>query len=228
MLLSKIFARNNYRAILDPLQDHEFSVHVSSSTARFIVNSRHKGNGKTRVARAWREASGQQIEVDPTIYEGLIVEKSNANATHDGRILEGPIGPDGMVPGKVYQMLIDNSSGSDVVDLRVTFHGDSIPLVYIKKRPITSRFSNDNTGVEIVESNTVFDESEQKTLLRFAHLAGLDFGEADVLRDNRSGLIWVVDSTNGPSGPPNGLSPSSKKLAVERLSAAFDRMLSSA
>lgn len=228
MLLAKIFAYNGYRVVLDPHEAHDFSVKVPSEQAILTVNRRHRDNLKTTVARQWREASGQELDVDPRNHPGLIVEKSDANATHDGRIVRGPLREAEIIQGKVYQRLIDNTAGDEVVDLRVTFHGNSVPIVYKKRRPVSSRFSNTNSGVEIAEPAAVFSDAELSKLLRFAELAGLDFGEADVLRDNESGMIWVVDSTQGPAGPPNGLSDRDKREAVERLSAAFDRMLENA
>ncbi len=225
MLLARIFAQNGYRTVLHRAEPHAFSVHMPSNTAEFVVNGRHVDNQKARVARLWQKASGRALEVDPTAHEGPMVEKSDDNATHDGRVLHGPVTAAEIAPGKVYQRLIDNSRGDEVVDLRVAFHGPEIPLVYVKRRPISSRFSNDNSGVEIAETDALFDAAEQRTLLDFAGRAGLDFGEADVLRDRRTGEIWVVDSTNGPAGPPNGLPHAEKRRAVRRLAAAFDRML---
>lgn len=225
MILAKIFTRNKYRAILDPRFRHDFSIGIPSNTAKFVVNLHHKSNLKTTVSRAWQEASGQNLKVDPTAYRGQIVEKSNANATHDGRILNGPIQQDQIDPDKVYQRLIDNSEADEVIDLRIAFHGTSIPLVYEKRRPIEIRFSNKNSAVRILEAASVFNATEQYTLLRFANLAGLDFGEADVLRDKQTGEIWVVDSTNGPAGPPNGLSRQDARRAIDILAKAFDDML---
>ena len=228
MLLGKIFAYNGYKIILNSNERHDFSIKLPSNQSKFVVNLRHSGNQKVLVSRIWREVSGRDLEIDATKYNGLIVEKSNANATHDGRVIQGPLSGSQLVKGKVYQRLIDNTEGNEVIDLRVTFHGNKIPLVYRKRRPISSRFSNTNSGVDIVEPSSCFSGSELSMLLRFAEIAGLDFGEADVLRDNESGLIWLVDSTQGPAGPPNGLIQAAALDALRRLSTAFDQMLENA
>ncbi len=225
MLLSKIFAQNGYRAVSNFQANHECSIDLWSRKSNFTVNYRHVDNSKSLVARQWQEASGQKLEVDPTAYEGRMVEKSNQNATHDGRIIDGPISGKKVREGSVYQVLIDNTDGNEVLDLRIAFHGHRIPLVYLKRRAINNRFSNDNTSVEIEEADSLFSLQEQKTLISFAHMAGLDFGEADVLRDRVTGKIWIVDSTDGPAGPPNGLKPLQARRAVRKLSAAFEMML---
>ena len=228
MLLSRIFAQNGYRAVSDFRAYHECSVALWSRTSPFVVNARHVDNTKRLVARQWKEASGRNVEVNPTVYTGRMVEKSDRNATHDGRVLDGPIAADEVKQDRVYQVLIDNTDGEHVLDLRVTFHGDRIPLVYLKRRPTSTRFSNENSSVEIAETGSLFSVEEQRTLLRFARNAGLDYGEADVLRDKTTGEIWVVDSTESPAGPPNGLKPAGAREAVRRLSAAFDQMLEEA
>ena len=225
MVLARIFAHNGYRAVLHPHERHEFSIKEPTDQARFVVNARHQNNLKTTVARQWREVSGQELEVDPREFEGRLVEKSDANATHDGRVVYGPLSEDQILPGKVYQRLIDNTLGNEIVDLRPTFVGNTIPVVFRKRRPRGSRFYAVGSDVEIVETSSVFSEEEQSLLLRFAELAGLDFGEADVLRDNESGLIWVVDSTQGAAGPASRLGPVDRLRALGMLAAAFERML---
>lgn len=228
MLLGKIFAANGYRVVSDSRERHQFSVKQQSGMTRFNVNGRHKNNLKKTVAQQWYQAIGREVEVDPRQHHGPMVEKSDVNATHDGRIVLGPLSASEINEKKVYQRLVDNASGEEIIDLRVTFHGSELPLVYEKRRPKSTRFSNTNSSVRIVEPSAVFSDAEISELLTFADLAGLDFGEADVLRDNASGLIWVVDSTQGPAGPPNGLPPADGLVAVRRLAAAFDRMLEAA
>jgi len=228
LMLTKIFAQNRYRAVLAPQCRHDASVHLPTSTGCLIVNARDEDNAKTRVARAWQRVSGLRLKVDPTRHRGPMVEKSEANFTHDGRVLEGPLSAADVVPGKSYQKLIDNSAGCEVIDLRTPFVDSRIPFVYVKRRPLSDRFSNTNTMVTLRETEEIFSVEEQSTLVRMAEWMGLDFGEADVLRDKASGTIWVVDVTNGPAGPPNGLAPTDAREALRRLAQAYDAMLEQA
>ena len=50
----------------------------------------------------------------------------------------------------------------------------------------------------------------------------MDYGEVDVLRDSTDGRIFIVDANNQPSGPPSPISDDEGKVAVMRLSQAFE------
>ena len=56
-----------------------------------LVNFGCQDVSKTTVAEAFARAAGYTLRVDPTTYEGRMVEKSELNAAHDGRVLEGPL-----------------------------------------------------------------------------------------------------------------------------------------
>ena len=223
--LTKVLAVNRYRLVVDPQATHDVSVQAPSPSGRPVINGRHQDNKKSRVAAAWEAVAGYPIATDPTVYEGRMVAKSEANATHDGRVVEGPIRPDEVEDGLVYQALVDNADGDEVVDLRVTLYGGRVPLAYVKRRPLGDRFSNKNTAVALADPAGLFSVDELAALGQFAGAVGLDYGEADVLRDNVSGRIYVVDATNGPAGPPNGLPLGAARTAVTTLAVAFDDLI---
>lgn len=216
MLLGRIFARNNYWLVQGGAHDAA----IKMESTKPVINGRHVDNSKIRVARIWEKIC-QPMAVDPRNYVGQFVEKSDANALHDGRVVEGPLEP---VLGKVYHKLIDNTDGNEVVDLRVHISGKKIPFMYEKRRPISSRFANSNSSVHLCNPTDYFTKGELNLILNFANLMGLDFGEADVLRD-KDGSIWVVDSTNGPAGPPVDASLKDAKKAVELAATAFDETI---
>lgn len=228
LLLGKLMAVSGYRPVFTADHRHDFSIHLPARSGQPVFNERHIGNGKARVAEAWRQACGYSPAVDPTTFAGPMVEKSEANATHDGRVVHGPLSAAAVHPARVYQRLLDNTDGDEVIDIRVPFYRGKIPLVYLKRRPLRDRFSNTNTSVSIADPATMFSPEELNAIERFAWLAGLDYGEADVLRNKDDGLIYVVDSTNGPAGPPNGLSPEDARHAVQTLAAVFQAAVESA
>jgi len=193
---------------------------------RKIINIRSLDISKRAVARAFAEVFGYAIEVDPTRYCGRLVEKSNHNAVHDGHERQGPLAADTIRANCVYQKAIENISGNNglVLDYRVAVLGDQIPLVYLKYRPLESRFSNTNSLVKLEKPDAVFSHSELDKMLLLAARMGVDYGEFDVLRD-KDGRIYVVDINNTPNGPPNGLPEMEGKLALERLAKSFDRLL---
>jgi len=191
-----------------------------------IINATSVDISKQAVGEAFANVFGYALEVDPTQYHGQIVEKSNKNATHDGRVIEGPIPQEDVRAGCVYQNAIDNTSDKDglVIDYRVPIHGDQIPLVYLKYRPTETRFSNKNIFVILEEPSAMFSTAESDKLLCMARKMGIDYGEFDVLRD-KDGRIYVVDVNNTPWGPPNGLPEFETKIALKRLVKSFDRLL---
>ncbi len=192
-----------------------------------VVNASSVDVSKRHVQDAFREVFGYDVAVDPTSHHGPIVEKSDKNAQHDGRVLKGPISEHEMKPEAVYQRLIDNSAVDEgfVIDHRVPIQDDDIPLVYLKHRPLDTRFDNANSFVEVVEPSDVFSSDEMEKLVRMARTLGIDYGEFDVLRDRTDGRIYVVDAANTPAGPPNGLPPDSARFAMDRMAQNFDVFL---
>ena len=80
------------------------------------VNFNCRDVSKSTVAAAFGRVSGYDLAVDPETYHGRIVDKSEINAAHDGRIVDGPIQ---RVNGRSYQKLIDNEIEDGLVeDLR--------------------------------------------------------------------------------------------------------------
>jgi hypothetical protein len=63
-----------------------------------LINFGCNDISKTRVAAAFEIASGDSLSVDPLTFRGRMVEKSEANAAHDGRVIEGPM--DEAVPAR--------------------------------------------------------------------------------------------------------------------------------
>lgn len=190
-----------------------------------VINARLADISKHAVARAFADVFGYGLEVDPTEYRGRIVEKSNRNAAHDGRLLAGPVAPETVRPDCVYQKAIDNTSEDGLVlDYRLPVHGGRIPLVYLKYRPVETRFSNTNALVRLGSPSEAFSEAELERILSLAAAMGVDYGEFDVLRD-KDGRIYVVDINNTPNGPPNGLPVREAKRAMTLLAKSFDRLL---
>ncbi|OZB16308.1 MAG: hypothetical protein B7X53_09200 [Hyphomonas sp. 34-62-18] len=175
---------------------------------------------KSRVAAAFEAASGETLAVDPTTFAGRMVEKSELNAAHDGRILEGPL--DEPVEGKTYQRLIDNEiPGGLVEDLRCCLVGGSPVVVFRKRRPLERRFLNENVQVLLDEPRNCYTQEEIKIIERFAAEIGLDWGGVDVLRDRASGKIFIVDANKTDMGPPVALKLGAKLRATRRMARAF-------
>ena len=190
-----------------------------------ILNGRNNDISKTKVAEIFSEVFDYSLGVDPENFQGRIVVKSDLNALHKGDVVQGPLSADVINAEMVYQKEIDNRTGDGLIlDYRVPVHGDKIPLVYLKYRPIESRFSNTNNFVEMKETHEIFSEEEINRIIVFAEKMGIDFGEFDILRD-KDGKIYIVDVNSSPWGPPNGLPENDQKKAVEILSRSFKALI---
>jgi len=185
-----------------------------------MINAACLDVSKSRVARVFEAVSGRALAVDPRRHDGPMVEKSELNGAHDGRAVDGPL-PEPR-DDRVYQRLIDNLAPDGCVeDLRCPTVGGEIPVVYLKRRPLDQRFANMNTQVRLLEPDAVFSAQELATLSRFAREMGLEWGGMDVLRDRRSGELWIVDVNKTDMGPPIALPLRDKLASVKRLAAAL-------
>lgn len=151
-----------------------------------------------------------------------VVQKSEENALHDGKILDRIPDTDLQEDSYCYQKLIFNQPDLDhVEDLRVPVIDSIIPFVYRKIRPIASRFENNNKKVTLHAPETIFTPRELQLIIRFVDDFKLNYGELDILRDYISGRIYIIDVNKTPWGPPNGLSKTESKIALTKLSDLF-------
>ena len=177
---------------------------------------------KSRVAEVFEQVFGYDLRVDPRVHRGPMVAKGETNATHDGRVLDGPI--DDPPSGTSFQVLVDNTTDEgSVEDLRTAVVGKSLAIVFAKYRPIEKRFSNDNTFVRIHRPDEVYSEDEISKILGFAQAFGLDLGEIDVLRDRASGRLYIVDVATTPHSPPDYTLGRGSLRAVRAIARAFER-----
>lgn len=175
---------------------------------------------KSRVADVFEAVFGYSLRVDPRTHAGPAVEKSEVNGAHDGRIVFCPVEP---LPGRVYQKLINNRFGSDLVqDLRTPTVGGRPACVFLKRRAASARFKNANSEVVLTTPEQVFSSAELAMIERFAEKLGLDWGGLDVLRDADDGRIYIVDANKTDMGPPTALPLRDKLTATRQLARALD------
>lgn len=199
---------------------HEDETRVSGAAG--ALNGRCTDIGKARVAAVWEASAGYALAVDPTRWTGPMMSKSDANATHDGRLEDGPVlYPE---PGRAYQRLIDNRvTDGEIMDIRPCVIGDEIAFCYLRYRPIASRFPNENNRVVRVAAATMLSADEVALVLRFARAIGLDVGEIDILRDRTDGRIYAVDVSKTPHSPGDYFLNARGFGAMRLAAAAFRR-----
>jgi hypothetical protein len=168
---------------------------------------------KRTVDEAWATAAGYSISVDPTTYRGTMVVKPLENAVRGGRIVEGPIGSPRA--NLVYERLVDSRIGDRIHSTRAMVARGKIVVAYDRWRPYPHWFRGPEETLP-GDPERLYSSEERETLVGFAALIGLEFGEIDVLRDNDSGLVYAVDANRTPVRP--------RSLAREHDDAVFGPM----
>jgi len=177
---------------------------------------------KGRVARVFGEVFGYPLAVDPATWRGPAVEKSEANGTHDGRIVECPTPARA---GFVYQRVIDTVEDGLSIDLRTHAVGGRVVAVWIKRRHAAARFQPANVSVTRTAPEAVFTAAEQTRIATFTQAMGADWAGLDILRDRSSGRIYIVDVNKTDAGPIIALSLADKLRSVATLARALTALI---
>ncbi|WP_421857759.1 hypothetical protein [Oceanicaulis sp.] len=213
--------------IADKPEDADLQFHFEDLTtvsparesAGLHLNAACADTSKSEVARVFERVSGRALAVDPQTWTAEMVAKSELNGAHDGRCLTGPVTPEA---GIAYQRLIDNSADDGCVeDLRCPTVNGELSVVFLKRRPLADRFANHNTQVRLLDPDTVFSAEERALIRQFCQAMALDWGGLDVLRDRRTGEIWIVDVNKTDMGPPIALPLKDQMTATRKLAHAL-------
>lgn len=177
---------------------------------------------KSHVARVFEEVFGYPLLVDPHTMTGQIVEKSEKNGVHDGRVVTAPLTPQ---PDCCYQRLIDTADDNGVChDLRTPCVGGVPVVVWHKLKPGNGRFSINNQRAVLEEPAAVYSPAELNLIRQFTARMGLDWGGLDILRD-RDGRIYIVDVNKTDLGPVIALSWRDKFVSMNRLALALKKLV---
>lgn len=178
---------------------------------------------KSHIAEIFAAVFGYPLAVDPSTYAGTMVEKSQINGAHDGRLVKGPIPA---LADRVYQRLADNEiDGGLVEDLRTTIMGGRPILVFRKQRAVEKRFENANAHVRLAPLAAVFSDGEISQITQFVEKLGLEAGGLDILRDRASGKLYIVDANKTDMGPPLALPLKDKMTATRQMARALGHLL---
>jgi len=197
--------------------------HERNQVDRFI-NARCKDISKRRVGIVFERVFGYPLDVDPRSFTGRIVRKSNANASHDGRVITGPVSAADYEAGGdryAYNLHIDNIRGDTITDFRLMWFGHLSPMLHRKERLASIRFARGANAAFLEPVSAHFSPDEVTAIGDFCREFELDYGELDCLRDNESGRIYVVDVNNTPASRLKGLSREDSIEAVVFLATGF-------
>lgn len=185
-----------------------------------IINYYSQDISKKKVDEVHKKVFGYGLSIDPRSYKGKYVKKSDENSLHNYLILDYPEEPQAEY---VYQRVVNNAENGEVVDIRIPIIGDTIPIVFLKYRPVGSRFDAGNTRATVKKTHDVISSAEYTKILQFCREMGIDCGELDVLRDNDTQKLYIVDANNTPGGPPLELTKEELQQAIQHISLAFEQ-----
>ncbi len=228
--LYKLFHLAGYKIISDYSQDFDVVVYYEDTTFRKrdaiinnlirkkpVINANSIDISKEKVQSTFKKVFGYSLEVNPQLFKGKYVKKSNVNASHDGIILSHNEKPE---KGYVYQRLIDSTTKHGALDLRTPIIFGEIPFVYKKYRPLSNQFKTFTSSV-LTNTDKIYSKSEVIKIKRFCTEMGLDYGELDVIRDNDDNKIYIVDVNNTPTSPPKYTSNNDKERALNLMNILF-------
>ena len=171
---------------------------------------------KSYVFDMFLKVFGYDIRIDPTKHRGVALKRTEQNAIHNAKFIECPI-PEWQVDTtprvsgqgephyRQYVRMIDTRVSRDkirdyrlsvikrkpyllfekLIDSRCMFHVP--PDVYFEVRPMRGL-------------HPVFFPDEIEKIEQFIEEMKLDYGEIDLLRNNSTGLIYIVDVNDIPAG----------------------------
>ena len=211
--------------IFDDKTESDIGKKLGAKMKAKAINHRINDISKTHVGKVFKDVFGYSVDIDPLTYVGKAVEKSDANATHDGQVVECPLTSDLIKPESVYQKLIDSTfGGARSEDLRMAYVGGDIPVVFRKYKLIEKRFGTDYDHVDVWTADEAFSSEEQTQLIKFCETMGLDFGAVDVMRDKHDGRIYVVD-VNKTCMPVLCLSQKSQRAALRSIAVSLTKLI---
>jgi hypothetical protein len=161
------------------------------------------------------------ITIDPRYHKGILVEKSDENGLHDGRIIQGPLASPR--DDCVYQKFIDTQVDDEFVDqLRLPIFNGNIPFALIKYKRISNPFACSEWG-SWAEVSDHLTREEVILIQKFCTEIGLDYGELDVLRDRTEGRIYIVDANKTPTIRFDGYKMKDAQEIMRRMAEAFQK-----
>lgn len=185
-----------------------------------VINIRCRDISKKKVNAVFEKIFGYSLEIDPLTYKGKCLKKPNRNGRPSKEIINCPIIK--KEDGFVYQKLINNQINDDFTqDIRVPVFKNKIPLVYVGKKIIDSRFLTSYKTTKITEVSDVFSVEEVRKIILFCQNMGLDYTELDVLKDRDTGNLYIVDANSTPFIRIKGFSKEECDLAINRLADVF-------
>lgn len=223
--ITKDIQSADYVFIFDDKTKSHAAEALPQSVKAVRVNDKVTDISKAHVGDVFKAVFGYDIAIDPAVYTGKAVEKSDENGVHDGRIITCPIPKSEMKPGFIYQRFIDSSfSGDTSEDLRIACVFGQIAAVFHKHKAFDKIFTTSYLNTTVHTAQACFSPEELGLITIFCDQMGLDFGAIDVMRDKADGKIYIVD-VNKTCMPVLSLPPKDQYRSLKMIAKSFEKNL---
>lgn len=147
---------------------------------------------KVKVEEVFTRIFGYSTFVDPLVYQGKAIEKSNLNSKHSiARFVDCPVKE--VKEGFIYQKFLENKvDDKQTLDIRVTFINGQLPLA-MKRYKAQYDIFDKTLKYELTVPEEVFSQDEIEKIMQFCHEMKLDYGEMDIIRNNSDQRIYIID-----------------------------------
>jgi len=174
-----------------------------------VINSKIVSNKKGYVYDVFERVFGYTIRVDPTKHIGMCLVRSEQNAIHQGKFIECPIkdwqvdrepriSGTGEPHYRQYVKIIDTRISKALKrDFRVMIFNREPYMLFEKHMDVKAMFhvvsGEFNQILPCYGLASKFTPDEIEKIQEFINAMELDFAEIDILRDNSTGLIYIID-----------------------------------
>jgi len=197
---------------------------VMPDTSAALLNGRATDMSKTHVGRVFEMVFGYPLMLDPLTHVGPMVQKSDINGVHDGRIVQGPLAAP--MDDCAYQHVVNSTIRDGVTeDLRCVCVGGEIAQVFRKEKARKARFQAVYLETTLRDPAEIFTAEELAMIAKFCDAIGLDFGSIDVLRDyDQDGRIYIVD-VNKTCMPVLSMPAAELETGLQRIGVAAQALI---
>lgn len=194
----------------------ELLIDMSIEFSLPIINENLLNIRKDHIDDVFTEVFGYSLRLDPTEHWGVCIEKSTQNAIHRGKFIQCPIRPadidvrtypsnSGEPHVRMYVKMIDTRIDEETIrDFRVAVMGGEVVALFEKHLGNGSFFhpykENKFEVYEFDSMRPYFSTQEQILVKKFIEEMNIDFAEIDILRDNSTGLMYIIDVNPVPAG----------------------------
>jgi len=197
------------------------SIMVRTASARNYWNcSPGIDISKHLLERKFKIVFGRSLGINPEVYTGLAIEKSNENATHDGRIVQCPTP---RVPDKTYQYFVDRPK-DPLLQWRIVVMAGKPVIAIERLMERQNRFHHALQSRKVVITDIISAE-EYSQISELCREMFIEYCEVDMLRDHND-LMWIVDINPTPVLSPLCVPDADeRKLVVSSMAFLLQKLL---